>query len=338
MRIRLLSLIALIGLAALLTGPVHASSDPSTEGAESFAFGLGLGTLQGNTLYHISSYNAAGGIESELEFPLHTMLVGLEFDYRERDPTGRDVLSLQVSWFMNIDNGSGVMKDSDWLSGQAELDFLGSPAGTPHPGLDIYSESDITLKANIIDARASFTLWSPGRWSIGALAGFLYENLSFEASNVNQVGYGPYAACCTLQASGPVLTYTVSYYVPYLGVRAESKIGGSFRTAVDLGFSPVAMATDKDDHLLRTKVSNGSATGNAYLVTLAALWDLSENDLIQVRGQYLNIKTTGMQTQTWYADELTPTGTIPAGTVIPGIDDKIESHQTTAALLFTHRF
>jgi len=327
----LISLLAFFVVAALLPGPAHGAEAPLTGGAASFAFSLGLGILQGNTLYHISSYDATGGIESELEFPLQTTLAGLEFGYHEKDPKGRDRFSLQVQWFTNIDNGSGVLKDSDWISGQPEFDLV----GTSHPGLDIYSESDITLKAHIIDVRASFNLWCSNRWCIGPLGGFLYENLSFDASNVNQIGYGPYGGSYTLQMPGPVLTYDVTYAVPYLGVRAEARVSSSLRASIDLGFSPVAMATDTDDHLLRTKVAKGSTTGTAYLVSLAALWSLGDHDVIQVRGQYLDISTTGTQTQSWYGNADPP---MVAGDYVSGIDDRIESQQTTASLLFTHRF
>jgi hypothetical protein len=58
-------------------------------------FGIGIGYLNGNTLYHISSYDATGsGIESELEFPLKTILFGLEGGYISKNDKGRDVFRI----------------------------------------------------------------------------------------------------------------------------------------------------------------------------------------------------------------------------------------------------
>ena len=306
-----------------------ASRDPG-EGS----VGIGLGYLNGNTLYHISVSDATGGVESELEFPLEAMLFGLAFGYVGRDDKGLERFSLQLQWFMNADRGSGVLKDSDWLWGKPEIDLV----GTAHPGLDIYSESDISLKAHIIDLRASYNAWQSGRWCIGPLAGFLYEKFSFDASNVNQVGYGPYAGGYTLFSPGPVLTYEATYAIPYLGVHAGSRFGSSLSATADVGYTPVASAWDKDDHLLRSKISEGSTMGSAYLITLAAQWEPWNDHFLQLSGQYVGISTTGTQTQTWYADETTSTGTIPAGTTISGINDRIESHQTSATLVYRYRF
>jgi len=334
MKNQLTAILAILGFAAVLSGPGYGAPAPSSRDGGSVVvdLGLGLGTLRGNTLYHISSYNATGGVESELEFPLETVLIGLEGSYIEKDKKGRERLSLRFHWFTNVDNGSGVLKDSDWLSGQPEIDLVGAS----HPGLDIYSESDISLKTHIIDVHASYKFWPSDRWCIGPLAGFLFEKFSFDASNVSQVGYGPYAGSYTQSTSGPVLTYEVTYVVPYVGVHAEARVSRSLRAGIDLGFSPVASASDEDDHLLRTKVARGSTTGTAYLVTIAAIWDLRNNDFLQLRGQHVDISTTGTQSQSWYGNADAPIAY--AGDVITGIDDRIESRQTSAYLLFSHRF
>jgi outer membrane protease len=298
-------------------------------------FGVGLGYLTGNTLYHISSYDATGGIESELEFPLNTFLAGLEFGYISKNDRGRDDLKIGIKWFRNIDNGSGKLKDSDWISGSVETspppNGLGFPA---HPGLDIYSESDISLKANIIDLRASYNYWPSNGLALGPMGGVLYQNFQYDVSNVKQVGYGPYAASYTGSVSGRVLTYEVTYVIPYLGLHSELLVSRSFQAFLDLGYSPWASAEDKDDHINRGKLAKGSTTGNTFLAELAAQWDIENNNFFLIRGQYLKIDTTGTQTQTWYRAE----GTTPAGTTITGINDKITSKQIFATVLFNHRF
>lgn len=300
------------------------------------AFDYGIGYLNGNTLYHISSYDTAGnGVESELEFPLDMFMFNLGGGYIGRNEKGQDAFTIGVLWSMNLGRGSGQLKDSDWLTDPLDI----SLAGAAHPGLDIYSTSDVTAKATIVDIRASYNFWPSNRLAVGPLGGFLFQNFQFDASNVKQVGYGPYAADFTGSVSGRVLTYEATYLVPYAGLHSEMLLGKSFQLAVDLGYSPWAAARDNDDHVLRGKLSKSRASGWAYLAALTAQWDMEDDDFFTIRGQYLKIHTTGTQTQTWYRDEIvSPTETVPAGTTITGIDDWIASQQLSATLLFSHRF
>jgi outer membrane protease len=310
----------------LSTSMTVQASQPGQPSSSDITFGMGIGYLNGNTLYHISSYDTTGqGVESEIEFPLKTFLFSIRGGYLSKDLKGRDEAKISLQWLTNIDNGSGQLKDSDWATDAVDIDLVGAP----HPGLDIFSTSDITLKANIFDLRASYNNWLSDTLSVGPLGGFLYQNFHFDASNVNQVGYGPYAASYTGTYPGLVLTYQVTYAVPYLGVHSQIQLGHQFQTIIDLGYSPWTWADDKDDHVLRQKVSKASTTGKAYLAAAAVQWNIQDNDCIEVGGQYLKIDTAGTQTQTFYDG---------SGTIITGISDKITSQQTTITLLFNHWF
>lgn len=320
------------------SGMCHAAqaAQPSQLRSGEMTFSWGIGYLNGNTLYHISSYDTAGnGVESELEFPLNTILLGLEGGYVGRNRKGQDAFRIGLQWSINLDSGSGKLKDSDWLTDPLDISLVGSA----HPGLDIYSTSDITLKANIVDIRASYNFWPSDSLGIGPLGGFLYQNFRFDASNVNQVGYGPYATDYTRSVSGRVLTYEATFSIPYAGIHTEMLLRKQFQMTVDLGYSPLAGAEDKDDHIRRGKVSKARTSGWAYLAALTAQWDIEDNDWFLIRGQYLKIGTTGTQTQTWYRDEIiSTTETVPAGTTVTGIDDRITSRQISATVLFSHRF
>jgi outer membrane protease len=195
------------------------------------------------------------------------------------------------------------------------------------------------LKANSVDLRVSYNFWASTGLAFGPMGGLLYQNYQYDASNVQQVGYGPYAPGYTGSFSGLVITYEVTYTIPYFGIHYEMVHSNNFQAAVDIGYSPWASAKDTDDHVLRGKRSTGSTSGNAYLATVTAQWDIEDNDFFLIRGQYLKIDTTGKQTQTWYRDEIiSATETIPAGTTITGINDKITSQQVSLSLLFTHLF
>jgi len=288
-------------------------------------FGFGIGYMNGNTLYHISDYDATGGIESELEFPLNTFLLGLEGGYVSKNAKGQDAFRIGLQWFMGLGSGSGELKDSDWLTDSVDVSLVGAA----HPGLDIYSESNIDLTANIIDIRASYNFWPSTNLALGPLGGFLYQNFQFDASNLKQVGYGPYAPGYTGSVPGLVLTYEVTYTVPYFGIHSEMLVSKTFQAALDIAYGPSASAEDKDDHVLREKISKAKTSGSAFLAAITAQWDIEDNDFFLIRGQYLKIDTTGKQTQTFYDG---------SGVVIIGINDKITSTQVFATVLLNHRF
>jgi hypothetical protein len=125
--------------------PVFAASSFHNN-AEEGLLGFGLGYLTGIMLYHISACDATGGIESELEFPLNTVLFSLEGGYVSKNTKGQDAFKIGLQWSTNLGNGSGKLKDSDWLTDSIDI----MEVGVAHPGLDIYSESKIALKANSI--------------------------------------------------------------------------------------------------------------------------------------------------------------------------------------------
>jgi outer membrane protease len=148
------------------------------------------------------------------------------------------------------------------------------------------------------------------------------------------MGFGPYSPWYNVSTPGPVLTYEVTYVIPYVGVQSGYRFAKGFQAMIDLGASPFVSAKDTDDHLLRGKSSEGSTTGSAYFAMAGIEWSLTERDLVRLNGQYLKITTTGTQTQTWYRND----GTIPAGTTYTGIPDRIDSEQTSLSLLLSHRF
>jgi outer membrane protease len=114
-----------------------------------------------------------------------------------------------------------------------------------------------------------------------------------------------------------------------LKVRAVVRTPARAQALVDLGYSPWAAAEDRDDHVLRKKLSTAKTEGSASFAAVTAQWDIEDNDFFLVRGQYLKIDTTGTQTQAFYD------GT---GDVFTGINDKITSQQTSLSFLFSHRF
>ena len=326
MRNAILIVITTAALILAAAGPARsATSFSSYEEPSVSQFGFTLGYMTGMTLYHISSYDTSGsGVESELEFPLNTMLFGIAGSHRSAGWEERGGFQFDYRWLMNLGDGSGKMKDSDWLTDDLDIFLVGSA----NPGLDIYSESDIDLKAMLIDLRLSYDMWSNEQWHIGPLVGLVYEKFSYDVRNVNQVGYGPYAASYSGSVPGLVLTYEVTYTIPVVGLRSVLLSGPTFEAQLDLGYSPWVSAEDTDDHLLRLKRSEASTKGNAILATVSAQWETGKDSYLSLRGQYLKTETKGTQSQVFYDG---------SGISFSGIDDRIDSEQTTVYLLITTR-
>lgn len=312
-------LILVIAIAAIFvtSSMVYAGQfgPPEPAAKEGWGFNVGLQSayLKGDTTYHISFPDGA----SELEFPLKTSLLGPELVFGYKNPQGQEKIRLNVKWLTNIVRSSEKMKDSDWIEGDG------------HPGLDIYSESDIKLKANIRDVDVIYNFWPAKNLSIGPMLGYKYKQFKYDVSDVNHVGYGPWTGY-TVSVSGKALEYKVTYHIPYFGLNSDVLLGERFQTNMKLGYAPWASAKDRDDHILRYKLSEASTHGYAYIANLNANWNFLPHWLIGVEGEYMKIHTTGTQHQSFYAGSYVGT--------IYDVDDKITSEQWLFSAMVTYRF
>ena len=278
--------------------------------------GLQSGYITGDTTYHISF---SGG-ESELEFPLDNFLLGIEggLGYKNINNDKQDRARLTVSWFTDITNDAGKMKDSDWVDGDG------------HEGLDIYSESDADLDTNIIDINGVYNFCPTKNISIGPMVGYKYQKFEYDISNLNQVGYGPYDPGYTSSVSGKVLDYEVKYKIPYLGLSTDLLLGDKFQMNLRFGYSPWAEANDVDDHLLTYALRKADCDGDAYLINLNAGWKFLPAWILQVGGEYVDIDTKGTQHLSYYAG--------PYAGFTADVDDKITSSYWLISAVVKYKF
>lgn len=287
--------------------------------------GFDAGYLYGDTTYHISDYVGTSGIESELEFPLQAPLAGVTFGFGRSSMRSETPFSLQATWRTNLGAGYGKMKDSDWLTDDIDI-FL---VGTANPGKDIYSESEIELTANIIDVRMAYAFHPSRSSAISPLVGYLRQNYEYDVMNTNQVGYGPYAPGYTGFVAGKTLAYEITYTLPYAGLQLDL-IGDTFSLRLEAVYSPDATAEDRDDHILRYKLSTAKADGDMIGGQLLAEWAAGNAVTIGLSGCYMRISTTGIQTQMFYAG--------PYAGWTAAINDKITSSQASGFLSVSFGF
>jgi len=276
--------------------------------------GVQSGYLKGDTTYRITFLEGA----SELEFPLKTYLVGPEIGWGYKNSLKQDKLQVKVKWLTNISRGSGKMKDSDWLDDDGQ------------PGLDIYSESDIELKAYIIDVNAIYNFWPIKQLSIGPMVGYKYQRFEYDVKNTKQIGIGIYAPDYTASVSGKTLDYEVVYHIPYFGLGSNILFGKKFRVNMTGGYTPWATAKDRDDHILRYKLSEADVEGYTYFASLNAILNFLPHWFLIISGEYMKIHTTGTQHQSFYAG--------PNAGWTSDVDDKITSKQRFFSAMITYRF
>ncbi len=317
-----------LGLALALGATTQAfAQEPSRGWSLEVALGAEMGG--GDTTYRIEASDGVDSIASELEFPLSSVMLRVQGELAAPivPEEGRFVLQGALLTSPRERAGSGTMKDSDWLSGPMEISLVGAP----HDGKDIYSESDAQLDALVLDLRAAWE-FRPARapgMVLAPMLGLLYQRFDYSVRDAHQVGYGPYAATYSGFAPGQVLVYRVSYRAPYVGARAAIASGQLTATA-DLWFSPFASADDRDDHVLRSKLSETDASGSAWQVSLGARLALGAADLVQAQAATVRISATGTQHQRFYAGPL-------AGSY-SDIDAKITSTRNSFLLSYVHRF
>jgi outer membrane protease len=295
-------------IAALLLAAVAlAATAPPAAAAEvgngvTFSLGVETGYLSGSTSYHITVPAPGALLESELDWSLDGWLVGVSASVgRERKWTA------DVSLLTNASEGAGVMEDSDWLNGT----------------LFIFSESDVSreaFSAVIFDVSGKYWFLSSPKWSLGGVAGFFYQYFDLTASNLDQhspLGIEAFSA----SVEGPVVTYAVTYSVPYMGISLELCPSSALTLSAG-ALGGYAFADDEDDHLLRFKLARGEAEGPALRLMAGGEYSLTSSFFLTAAVEFLSIWTSGEQSQLFYAGPDEGTGFI-------GIENEIDTRQVS---------
>lgn len=280
----------------------------------------GIGKMQGHTTYTIggkakvklSDGSIISGYThnplSRLEFSLDVNMAQLGISHLTDNGW-----QFSGSFFTNISKETGKMKDSDW-----GID------GDSSDTLSIYSESDSELYATIVDLEVlkDFPLSPSMKLQLGG--NYLYEYFDYEISNTHQYspsGLSGYDA----DVSGKTLEYEITYSIVFIVAKLSGNIGN-----VDLSggylFSVSAMAEDRDNHVLRSKISTTEARGNASAIVFAISYPLTEDFDIGFEYTKYNMSLTGTQNQETY------------GTWTAEINNEITSDQELMMLMASYRF
>jgi len=189
----------------------------------------------------------------------------------------------------NVTDDSGKMKDSDWGAWWLE----GYPWAQQNT-LDIYSESDAELDVLMFDVNLRYKLYK----GISIGLGYTHQNFDYEISNLHQ-WYPSYNYYFGMESphdriDGKVLTYEVTYNIPYIEIAFMGKATDNLYVEVSLGYSPIVDAEDEDHHLLRSKVYKTNYDhGNAILLSLQGRYEIATHWFFALQFDYTKIEAEG---------------------------------------------
>jgi outer membrane protease len=298
--------------------------------AADFDFSVSSGYLLGDSTYQIGGHvdaEATGPEDlhfpiSELKFPLDAVMLKAEFgvDFADR---WRFSLSGQT----NITDDTGKMEDSDWVT----------------PGsLDIYSESDTDMRAWLFDGKLSYTFYRGNygeTWTTdterggdvlffySAGVGYKHQHYDFDVSNVDQ-WYPSSPSTPHDRYPGPVLTYEVEFWMPYIELAMELNKADKFFFNFSLAYAPRINAKDEDHHLLRSKVNRADHdwNGDAHFITAKGRYNINEHWFVALEVEKIHIESEGRSDAYLY------------GVYDHTIDHEIKSDQLSSFLKFGYSF
>ena len=280
--------------------------------------------VQGDSTYHISGVDSQlGSWASELEFPLNNFLAGISLiigsRYGKNPSQTRDRFSL--TWPRVVQEAAGIMKDSDWIENDAAF------GESPHAGTDIYTESDAQLRGSMFDVNYVYHFRLNNSWSLGPMIGFRYQRFEYDI-----YGFRGYDYDRPISSTEKALEYEITYKIPYIGLGSDLLFGknSQFQLHFILAYSDWAKAEDRDDHVLRYKLSESDCEGEAYLIKLNLDWSFYPNWLLGLGAEYVDIDTIGTQHQSFYAGQF-------LGTTYD-VNDRITSTYWSTILKISYAF
>lgn len=317
----------------------------SARGQLEFSLSPSFSMLSGGTEYSLrasgifvdSSFTEVKQtIASLLEFPLGSKFGGFNFKLNPKFDRTRWQVNLSVH--TSLTNPSAKMIDTDWdeaLPYYTETKFS-------------FTESDAELSMLNFNLELTYRVFKIKKTAVSFLVGVHYQKITqniigFDGWQKRLDANKVWSAPIFFSSDEPALDYEIKFTQPQVGILTAIEFSPQFITSAKAAFAPV-FYSDRDDHLLRHKLSTSSGDGNGFLGSLNATYHFKNNPDIKRYFIALNIdyfwaNPQGKQKQVWYDDELRYNReediyevAVPKGTVIGGIPHFIKSSQTMLSL------
>ncbi len=246
----------------------------------------------------------APGVQSKLEFPLNSLVLGVGADYSVQR-RGMEEWRFKLSAGTAIGGPWGPLKDHDW--------YLVEDAP---PIKFSYTESEAEMFLFEVDAGAEKRLHSSDEAHF-----FASLQYSFQYISQNALGYSGWQyvqdpnppvdddyvyAIAVMNSDLLALEYTIAYQ--RLAAGGVLRWQPYPRLGIDLTLLPqLTYVRDKDDHVLRNKLSTamGIGFGGEGELSITYRWPSAQNyeSYMSLTGNLLYLRAVTEQTQKWYGDD-----------------------------------
>ncbi len=257
---------------------------------------ISYGTMEGDTTYIIEE---KGEYRSELQFPLDVNIVNLQY-------TNNSFEFKFASNYLHSEAGSFI--DSDWFKTKGNEESI-------YDVRDIYSQSDADLRAYCIDCNLDINANKLRDKNYTLAVGYRYQDFDFLVHDLVQEG-SFFDREDTIIRNGNVLDYKINYHIPYISVETENK-QDKYTVGLNILYSPFVRVRDRDDHLLRDKISRIDARGRAVSIDSNFRYLIKKNLEFICTINFTDIYTKGKQVQRDYKGNI----------LFEDIDAVIESQQ-----------
>ncbi len=289
---------------------------------------VGSGMLSGYTQYEIGGKTIYPDSEAQYHFPVSRLRFPV--DATMVKATGQ--ISVEDRWLFslevatNITEDTGEMKDYDW----------GIYPGSDTDQLDIYSESDCEMETFQLDIKGRYQIGefyfghaTAGDWRFVPAfgGGFKYQHFDFNTYDLDQ--WSPsHPDEGHVREGGKVLSYLAAYEIPYVELSWKLTYREKLSFDVGLAYAPWLNFRDRDDHLLRDRVSKADHhwNGSGAMVNSSVRYDLADNWFMNADLELVYLNSKGR------------TDVYDAGAWHHSITEKIQSRQTSIFISLGYRF
>lgn len=214
---------------------------------------------------------------SELEFPADIKMLS---GYYEVIIDRSWIITLNTK--VDISTPNNDMIDRDWLTDlkPQQVDVY---SNNKVDGFSTY-EWGLSLKYKFIDY---------DNWSISAGAGYQYQKWSYETELIQQyspsglIGYDD-------EGNGTSnIKYELSYNIPYFSIEGKINLTKQLLINTAIAYSTWVNVENKDQHLFRGKINEGSLDGDYNMANIEVKYIFSSNWFISIGYEYKKIETKG---------------------------------------------
>ena len=214
----------------------------------------------GDTAYEISASEMGSSIRSRLEFPLDGVYAGADACFNTGGRVaGIQNLSFGARFLANVTDPSEDMNDFDWWNGRLVGDTA-SDAESSSYMVDLYIKGDMVCHKQIV---------------IRGICGLRHEEYSFDIYGFEGYYLPPIGnGAASLDSDTLALTYEMTHSWIYGGIEGQLNMTDSLfaEGSVVIGIGTIE---DRDDHVLRDKISTGELVSFGSKMAAHLVWYLA---------------------------------------------------------------